>query len=163
MTIVVEIDGILFEGRRHKLAVSHCAGIRAAQIQRIVLLTTRHQQEGFQFAAEIFCAARIAERERCQRIQKARFAHHPAPACFHANNANDDFRRHAILLTCTFQRILILIPERHAIRHIIRRNKLVAVANPGAVRPGWRRIGWCLSIHQAQNIIQLFRLANHRL
>ncbi|CPR67557.1 Uncharacterised protein [Salmonella enterica subsp. enterica serovar Bovismorbificans] len=59
--IAIEIDRIFFIGRWHKLAVAHRAGKGTFQIERIVLLIARHEQEGFQLAGEIFRPARIVK------------------------------------------------------------------------------------------------------
>ncbi|CNV09354.1 Uncharacterised protein [Salmonella enterica subsp. enterica serovar Bovismorbificans] len=42
--------------------------------------------------------------------------------------------------------------------HVIRRNKLFAVAQPGAIWSGGRLSGRRLSVHQTQDVIQSFRL-----
>ena len=158
MTIPVKIDGILLIGGRHKLAVAHRAGKRPFQIERIVLLAARHQQEGFQLGREILRAARVVKGERRQRVEDAGFPHHAAPAGFNADNPDDDFRRYAVHLPRAVERIFILIPEHHAVLHVVRGNKLFAVAQPRAVRParhlGRRR----LPVHQAQHVVQTLGL-----
>ena len=158
VTIPVKIYRVLLIGGRHKLAVAHCPGERPFQIERIVLFVSRHQQEGFQLGREILGAARVVEGERRQRIKDAGFTHNASPAGLDPNNTDDDLRRHAIDLPRTVQGVFILIPEHHAILHVVRGNKLFAIAQPRAVWPG-RHLG-CrrLPVHQAQHIVQTLRL-----
>ena len=96
VTVAVEIHRILLIRRRHKLTVTHRAGERSLQIQRIVLFVARHKQKGFQLAAEVAGTARIVKRQRGERVENARFPHDAAPARLYADNADDDLRRHAV-------------------------------------------------------------------
>ena len=48
MPVTAEIHRILFVRRWHKLTVTHRTCKGTFQIERIVLLVARHQQEGFQ-------------------------------------------------------------------------------------------------------------------
>ncbi|CSQ66557.1 Uncharacterised protein [Shigella sonnei] len=61
MPVAAEIYRILFVRRRHKLSVAHRPGKGTFQIERIVLLVARHQQEGFQLAREILRAAWVVK------------------------------------------------------------------------------------------------------
>ena len=158
MSIAIEINGILFIGRRHKLAVSHCPRERTFQIERIVAFISRHQQEGFQFTREVFRTTRIVKRQRRQRIQNPRFTHHAAPASLYTNNTDNNFRRNSVDLPRTVQRIFILIPESHAVLHVVRCDELFAIAQPCAVRSGWRLSRRCLTVHQTQYRVQTLGL-----
>ena len=158
MTIAIEINGILFIGRWHKLAVAHRPCERTFQIERIVAFISRHQQEGFQFTREIFRTTRIVKRQRRQRIQNPRFTHHAAPASLYANNANDNFRRYAVDLPCTVQRIFILVPEGHTVLYVIRSDELFTIPQPCTVRSGWRLSRRRLAVHQTQYRVQTLGL-----
>ena len=135
MPVAVKVHRVLPVRRGHKLTVAHRAGEGAFQIERVILFAARHQQERFQLAGEVLGAARIVKRQRRQRIKDSGFPHHPPPAGLDANNPDDNFRRHAVNLVRAVERILILVPECHAVLHVIRGNKLFFVAQPGAVWP----------------------------
>ena len=158
MPVAVKVDRILFIRGRHKLAVAHRARKRAFQRQRIVAFITRHQQEGFQLTGKIVGAARVVKGERRQRVDNTGFPHHAAPACLHADDPDHDFWRHAVNLPGAVKRILILVPERHAVLHVIRRNEFIAIAQPGAVWPRRRLSGRRLAVHQTQHVIEPFGL-----
>ena len=140
------------------MAVTNGAGIGTAQGQRVGAFLARLEEELLQFAAEEFRAARVGEGQGGQRIDDPCLAHHTPPAGFHADDADDDLRRHAVDARCPLQVGFVLVPEQHAVLYVTRRDELLPVAQPGAVRSAGWGIGRGLPVHQADHPVQALGL-----
>ncbi|MNE73604.1 hypothetical protein D3C80_1696260 [compost metagenome] len=128
MSVAIEVHGIVGEGRRHERSVAHRAGIGAAQGQRIVTFLARLQKKLLQLTTEELGAARIGEGKGSQRVDDPRIAHHPSPTGFHADDADDDFRRYAVCAVGALQIGFVLVPEQYAVAHVAWCDEFLPVA-----------------------------------
>ena len=116
--VAVEVHRPLHPAAGHELAHAHGTRVAAAQRERVRARTVREAQELLQLAAEVLGACLRAgvgcgevEAQRGQGVDHAEVAHLLAVDGLHADDADDDFGRHAVLLFSTRQRGGIGLPE----------------------------------------------------
>ena len=160
VAVVVKVHRPARPAGGHELAQAPGAGVAAARLEGVGAAALRHAQKLLQLAAKVGTAlgrARVGVwkiKGQCgQRVQHADVAHVAAVQRFHANDADDDFCRHAIFALGARQRRPVLLPKAHTCTHPHFVDKTRAVGLPvlgGAAR---RRQ------HQARHLWQKARLA----
>ena len=159
--VAIEVHGPLHPAAGHELAHAHGARVAAAQRERVRSGAVREAQELLQLAAEVLGACLRAgvgcgevEAQRGQGVDHAEIAHLLAVDGLHADDADDDFGRHAVLLFGTRQRGGIGLPEACSGAYAHGLDKAAAVDAPVLGRAlGSRR-------HQAGHLGQKARLGD---
>ena len=115
MAVAIEVHGVSTETARHELWQAHGASIRPLEGDRIDLFLTGKQQKFAQLLAEERRTRRIIEGQGRQGV------HHPPTAGvaaiegFHADDGDDELRRHTVLGFGLLQCSLVVFPEFHAV------------------------------------------------
>ena len=159
--VTIEVHGVLHHARRHELRHAHGAGVAAQRRQGVGAGAVRQRQELLQFAGEERLAGgspRVGcgeiEGQRGQRVQHAVAAQLLAVQGFHADDADDDLCRHAVLPFGALQRRAVGLPERDAGADADRVDEAAAIQAPvlGGSPRRWQ--------HQARDARQVVRLAD---
>ena len=115
--VAVEIHRELAIAAGHELRDAERTGKRTRWRGRIDSLVANQQQEFLQLAAKERRSARIVERQRRQRIERAMLARVAPVVRFDAENGDDDFRWHPEALLRTFELAGVRIPVSHTSLH----------------------------------------------
>ncbi|MNM47204.1 hypothetical protein D3C81_581670 [compost metagenome] len=162
VTIAIEVHRIFHDAARHELGQADGARVGAEQGQRIDAILAREQQRVFQFALEKFHACRARRAFRIGKCQGGQRVEHAEASCvaaihgFHADDADDDLGRHAILAFGALQRLRIFFPKFHARIDAHRLDEAGAVGLPVLRLAGRRRF------HQLHRRFHIAHLADQR-
>jgi hypothetical protein len=98
------------------------------------ILIPGHHQEGFQLAGEEVGAARVVKCQGRQGVENAGLAHHPTPAGFHPDDADDDLGWHPVIC-CARLSSLSYSRQKLTPFCVVRGDELGAVAIQAPVGP----------------------------
>ena len=154
MPVAVKIHTILANAAGQKLRIANRPGKRAGIAFHAAPLGAGKQKEVSELFAEQFAAPGMVKRQRCQRREGFKIAGVAPVIGFHADDADDDFRRHAVLLRGAFQRRPVFLIELDAVINMPRAQKTLAVGAPGTHRLALAGRG--LRPRQAQHGVILF-------
>jgi len=159
--VAIEVHGPARPAGRHELAQAHGAGVAAARLVRVDAGTVHQAQELLQLALEEGAplgGARVGvgevEGQGGQRVDDTVAAHVPAVQGLHADDADDDLGRHAVLRLGARQGLGVVLPEAQAGADAHRLDKARAVGGPVLGAAFGRRQ------HQARHLAQQPRLAD---